>query len=50
MSQNFSFLAFVVYDLQSLEDISTNHQLINELINELVTEVFVEKPRLNRVS
>ena len=31
--QNVSFLALTAWDIQSLEDISTNHQLVNPLIN-----------------
>ena len=41
--------ALTVWDIQSFEDISTNHQLIIELIIYLVTEVFVEQQRLHRV-
>ena len=45
MSQNFSFQALTVWDVESFEDISTNHYQINEIL----TEVFVEEPLLHRV-
>ena len=49
LSQNFSSLAFAVWDGQCLEDLEKKDHWLTHWLLEWITKVFLEQPRLHRV-